>query len=206
MAMVRWATATKNRRILLGIGVVLAIPAIALAWWLGSPLFLNKTVDEEFPRSVNAVLPDGVTRAEAESTMEDAAAVDVDVADSMTDSMAEPSTVSLKVGQFMDEDRLHRGSGSATVYRLDDGEHVLRLEDLNVTNGPDLFVLLMQDPEGRDKDQGYVDLGRLKGNRGNQNYGIPASVNVSDHNAVMIYCRAFSVIFSIAELGEVQAA
>ena len=29
--------------------VIIAIPALALAWYLGSPLFIDKTVDEEFP-------------------------------------------------------------------------------------------------------------------------------------------------------------
>jgi hypothetical protein len=78
---------------------------------------------------------------------------------------------------------------------------VLRLEDLKVTNGPDLHVLLMVDPEGRDKSQGYLDLGKLKGNIGNQNYPIPDDTDISIYNAVMIYCEPFDVVFSTAPLG-----
>ena len=76
----------------------------------------------------------------------------------------------------------------------------LQLGTKVVPVSPDLFVLLMEDPEGRDKSQGYVQLGKLKGNRGNQNYDIPADVNIADYRAVMIYCRAFSVVFSTAPL------
>ncbi len=202
MALFRWLTATRTRKILFGLAVVAAIPAIGFAWWLGSPLFINKTVDEEFPRTVGAVIPDSMSREEAEEVMEEAAGSNVVSSEEMTPGMAEPSAVKIKSGSFMDEDRLHRGSGTATIYTLDDGKNFVRFEDLSVTNGPDLFVLLMEDPEGRDKSQGYIDLGRLKGNRGNQNYEIPEGVELGDHNAVMIYCRAFAVIFSIAELSE----
>ncbi len=205
MRLFRWLVATKPRKILTGAGLVAAVPAIALGWWLGSPLFLNKTVDEEFPRTVSAVIPDSMTRAEAETEMEEAAAENVAAGEEMIPAMLETSTVALKSGSFRDEDRAHRGSGTATIYTIDDGSNVLRLEELDVTNGPDLFVLLMVDPEGKDKSQGYVELGRLKGNRGNQNYDIPPDVEVGDHNAVMIYCRAFSVVFSTAPLSDVAA-
>jgi len=90
--------------------------------------------------------------------------------------------------------------GSATIYDLGDGSNLLRLEDLTVTNGPGLHVLLMVDLEGRDKSQGYVDLGKLKGNVGNQNYPIPDEINLADYGAVMIYCEPFHVIFTTAPL------
>ncbi len=205
LGIIRWLTETKTRKVVLGLGVLILIPALALGWWLGSPLFLNKTVDEEFPLTSNAVIPDSMTRAQAEATMESASGEVIVASEGMTEQMGEPSTVRVKTGSFRDEDRLHRGSGTATIYTLDDGKNFLRLEDLDVTNGPDLFVLLMGDPEGRDKSQGYVDLGRLKGNRGNQNYEIPPDVVLGDHNAVMIYCRAFSVIFSTAPLADATA-
>lgn len=205
MKLFSWLISTRSGRIVLGAGIVVAIPAIALGWWLGSPLFLNKTVDEEFPFTVSAVIPETMTREEAENVMVEAAAKNVASAETMTTAMADPSTIALKSGSFEDEDRVHRGSGTATIYTLEASKSVLRLEDLDVTNGPDLFVLLMEDSEGRDKDQGYVNLGRLKGNRGNQNYEIPADVVIGDHNAIMIYCRAFGVIFSVASLGGVEA-
>jgi hypothetical protein len=159
------------------------IPGIWLGWWLGSPLFINKTVEEDFPATTSAVASTGNDEQTASGQ-----------------SVLGSEPVAVYTGNFRDEDRLHRGTGTATVYALDDGSSLLRLEELDVTNGPDLYVLLMNDPEGRDKDLGYVNLGRLKGNRGNQNYEVPSDVNVDDFKAVMIYCQAFHVVFSTAPL------
>ena len=132
--------------------------------------------------------------------METAAKFDSPMSEPMTTGMTSTGAVSLISGDFKDADRFHKGSGRATIYRLEDDSHVLRLEDLNVTNGPDLHVLLMVDPEGGDKSQGFVDLGKLKGNIGNQNYPIPDDIVVSEYGAVMIYCQPFHVVFSTAPL------
>lgn len=192
------STPTRKRvtRIAIGLALVLLVPALWLAWWLGSPLFIDDVANEDFPRTVNAEIPAEVTRDEAEQMMETAAKLE----SNMSESMPAGEPVSLKSGSFRDEDRLHRGSGSATVYDLGDGSNLLRLEDLDVTNGPDLHVLLMIDPEGRDKSQGYIDLGKLKGNVGNQNYPIPDDINPVEYSAVMIYCEPFHVIFTTAPL------
>lgn len=108
------------------------------------------------------------------------------------------------MGSFKDADAFHRGSGTATIYRTPDGSEVLRLENLEVTNGPALHVVLSThpDPERSQqvKQEGYVDLGDLKGNRGNQNYPIPAGVDTSIHKSVVIYCYPFAVVFSVATL------
>ena len=122
--------------------------------------------------------------------------------------MAQPAAANevqaVAMGSFKDADAFHRGSGTATIYRTPDGSEVLRLEDLNVTNGPALHVVLSThpDPERSEqvKQEGYVDLGDLKGNRGNQNYPIPAGVDTSIHKSVVIYCYPFAVVFSVATL------
>lgn len=169
-------------------------------------VFANVTVDEEFPLTVGAVIPDTVTRSEAEKMMETAAKMTMNADDEMTPSMAAADAVEISTGQFEDEDFLHKGSGDATIYRLANGSHVLRLENLDVTNGPDLHVLLLKDLQGRDKSQGYLDLGGLKGNRGNQNYGIPDGEDVTEYRSAMIYCQPFHVIFSIAILNAIDDA
>ncbi len=112
--------------------------------------------------------------------------------------------VKLKAGMFKDADSFHKGSGEATIFRGPDGSLLLRLEDFNVTNGPDLHVLLSPHPDperqGDVKQAGYVDLGKLKGNIGNQNYPIPDDVDVSIQGSVVIYCKPFHVVFSVATL------
>ena len=181
---------TRAGRAVLAVGMAVVL---ALAWWLGSPLFLSKTVDEEFPLTVNATVPENMTRAEVEAVMEGMAMVDAPMSEEMMPGMAAASVV--KTGTFRDADRSHKGSGSATIYRL---------EDFQVTNGPDLRVILSpnRDPQGPGDvtAPGYVELGKLKGNIGNQNYSIDAGVDVRTLNSVVIYCKPFRVIFAVAGL------
>lgn len=181
-------------RALLAIG---GIAGAAIAWWLVSPLFLDSEVDEAFPTTSTPVTTTTIQERVAPST---------------TNPVSEPTTTSttttvvgpveLASGTFLDADATHRGSGSARVYELEDGSRLLRLEDFEVTNGPDLHVLLVPhpDPTGRDDVAGYLDLGELKGNIGNQNYEIPDDVDLSEYGSVVIYCAPFHVLFSTATL------
>ena len=107
-------------------------------------------------------------------------------------------------GEVVGAVEVHQGTGTATIYQLEDGSHVLRLEDFEVTNGPDLHVILspVANPTTREEvsAEGYVDLGELKGNVGNQNYDIPAEVDIDSIGSVVIYCVPFHVVFSTASL------
>jgi hypothetical protein len=183
-----------KRRLLIG-GGVLTIPAIALAWWLGSPLFLDTSVDETFP-TAPVITTESVQSAEPDTPE----TTDLDVA---ADGEAAAPT-ELLTGTFVDADAAHRGSGSATIFQLEDGSRVLRLENFEVTNGPDLHVLLVPTGETVDRDLvaavGYEDLGKLKGNVGNQNYVVPESFDLDGPWTVVIYCDPFHVVFSTAQL------
>ena len=159
-----------------------------------------------------------VMKATDADSMEDASAMAsegvamMEEAIEHSEMMAQPPTgqdagnriEAVAMGSFKDADAFHRGSGTATIYRTPDGSEVLRLENLDVTNGPALHVVLSThpDPERSQqvKQEGYVDLGDLKGNRGNQNYPIPAGVDTSIHKSVVIYCYPFAVVFSVATL------
>ncbi len=184
------------------VGAVVLVPLLALAWWLFSPLLLDKTVEEEFPLAASADVPKTMTRGEVEAVMAGMAKTDAPTAETMTDAMAK--AVALKTGPFQDADRFHKGSGAATMYRLEDDSAVLRLEDFKVTNGPDLHVIIASHPVPSSRDEvhdgEYLDLGKLKGNVGNQNYPLPATADPSAYSSVVIYCAPFHVIFSIASL------
>jgi hypothetical protein len=86
--------------------------------------------------------------------------------------------------------------GIAKVIPLQDGSNILRLEDLQVTNGPDLYVYLATDKSASD----FVSLGKLKANNGNQNYNIPSETDLTKYDTIIIWCRPFSVLFGSAEL------
>jgi hypothetical protein len=106
--------------------------------------------------------------------------------------------IALASGPFQVADE-GSAEGKATVVSLAGGdERVLTLTDFAVANGPDLRVYLVT---GDGKDTGdHVDLGGLKGNKGNQKYDLPKDVDIGRHRTVVIWCRAFSVAFARATL------
>ena len=100
-------------------------------------------------------------------------------------------------GEFVGvNDGIHNAEGQVKVLTLNDGTNFLRLEDFRATNGPDLYVYLSTDKGASD----FVNLGRLKGNVGNQNYEIPEGTDLSKYDSALIWCQAFSVLFGSAEL------
>ncbi len=101
----------------------------------------------------------------------------------------------------------HATTGTVKLLRLPDGSHTLRLENLDTSNGPTLRVWLPDAPvmEGRDgwhvfDDGNYVSLGELKGNKGDQNYPVPADVNLAEYTSLSIWCDRFDVSFGAAAL------
>ncbi|KAA3660734.1 MAG: hypothetical protein DWQ04_18575 [Chloroflexi bacterium] len=123
---------------------------------------------------------------------------------SMDDEMpvAAAEWVQVAAGEFVDADSFHLGEGTAVIFQQND-ERVLRFEEFSVTNGPDLHVILTKHPapaSRSDVGEDYIDLGAIKGNIGNQNYEIPADVDLSDYQSVVIYCVPFHVVFSTATL------
>lgn len=123
---------------------------------------------------------------------------DKEMDDEMPESTADEWVIAAQ-GEFMDADSFHKGSGTATIFQQ--GEtRVLRFENFESTNGPDLHVLLVENIDGTGNANigEYLDLGSLKGNVGNQNYEIPDGTDLSQYSGVMIYCMPFHVIFSTA--------
>lgn len=43
--------------------------------------------------------------------------------------------------------------------------------------------------------------GALKGNIGDQNYEVPAEVNITEYSTVVVWCRQLSVAFGATDLG-----
>ncbi len=109
-----------------------------------------------------------------------------------------------KTGKFHGE--VHATSGRATVYQEADGKLVLRLTNFKTSNGPDVHVILVATKDAMDdanflKDNTEkVELGKLKGNEGDQNYEIPAGTDLTKFQTVSIYCERFNANFGAAPL------
>ncbi|MFD6162164.1 DM13 domain-containing protein [Nocardia sp. NPDC060256] len=116
---------------------------------------------------------------------------------------ADPRT--LASGTFISHE--HDTSGTVRILQLPDGSRVLRLEDLDTSDGPDLHVWLTNAEviEGKAgwfvfDDATHTDLGSLKGNKGSQNYPIPADTDLTALTSVTVWCQRFHVSFGAAQL------
>ena len=127
---------------------IVGMPLLALTgfitWDLGSPLFTNKTVEEEFPFAFSAVVPPDMEREDVEKIMAGIAKIDQeDVREAMPEEIllrtkadeapsgqtpeqvaTQPTAVKLKTGNFTDQDSFHKGSGQATIYLGTDGSYL----------------------------------------------------------------------------------
>lgn len=124
--------------------------------------------------------------------------IDVAISEAML-----PDTLALESsGRFVP--RAHEGSGEALIYRRADGSAVVRFSGFRTLNGPDVRVYLLGAADVGSRRQlaaaGYLDLGPLKGNVGDQNYVVPAGTDLSRYTAVAVWCRRFGVNFTTAAL------
>ncbi len=200
-----------NRRaLLIAIGLIVVVVGGAGAWWLGSPLFLDQVVEEELPFEIpteeetEEMSEEELAKVSAEVMDAAAKMPDKEMEEEMPEMADDAQPIVVAQGQFQDADEFHKGAGTVTLYRLPDGTHLLRFEDFRVTNGPQLHVLLANHAQPVNRadleETGYVDLGGLKGNVGNQNYEIGANIAIDDVKSIVIYCKPFHVVFSTATL------
>ena len=121
-----------------------------------------------------------------------------------TQESAKQQAKTLETGTF--HGKVHQTSGRATIYREADGKLVLRLTNFKTSNGPDVHVILVAAKDADDdanflkSDTARVELGKLKGNEGDQNYEIPAGTDLSKYQTVSIYCERFNANFGAAPL------
>ncbi|MEU3255203.1 DM13 domain-containing protein [Streptomyces sp. NPDC006997] len=189
-----WVT----RPVVLGALVVaVALVGVGLYWFQPWKVWQDETVEEALPQATAAAPAKGAEPSE-----------EAPATDRPTTPATPAGPVTVASGELISHE--HDTSGTVRLLRLSDGSHVVRLENLDTSNGPDLRVWLTDAPvkEGtagwRVFDDGaHESLGRLKGNKGNQNYPLPAGVDPADFSSVSIWCDRFDVSFGAAELAPV---
>ncbi len=181
----RWRAA-----VIAAAAAAVVVTAVALPLFQPWRLFTDKVVDEALPGAVPISTTSSSTPPPTVSAGQPSAAV---------------GPVKLLTGKLISHE--HETKGTVAVLELADGSRVLRLENLDTSDGPDLKVWLSdaQVVAGRAgwhvfDDGRYVSLGSLKGNHGNQNYRIPAEVKLENFRSVVIWCDRFNVSFGAAEM------
>lgn len=190
---------------------MIAIIVITFAIYTISPLLINTVINErvppssvpsDFQRFMNMsederiVAGNNMTQKQKEMIMSVAAQDNNTVRENLSVAIMSTSSNITLIGNFVGAGDGFHNAGVAKIIQLADGTDILRLENFKATNGPDLYVYLSTDKTNAD----IVNLGRLKGNIGNQNYLIPAGTDITKYNTALIWCRAFSVIFGSAQL------
>jgi hypothetical protein len=171
---------------LLTAGLAIGVVVFVLVWFEPQKAFLNQTVNEALP------VPTATDAAGSAATSPISPG---------SSGAAAAAAETIAAGEFRGLE--HRTTGRAVVLKLADGSLVLRFQDLDTLNGPDLHVYLSPVPAGDDiraYGEGFVDLGPLKGNKGSQNYRIPRGTDLSRYRSAVIWCRRFSVGFGVAPL------
>jgi hypothetical protein len=181
----------RQRSVIIGLT---ALAAGAVGWYLFRPerLFIDQEVNESFPGELGAAGPSGGERMATAS------------APAMNERMQAAGSAPRTLASGSFHSNAHETTGSATIYELEGGKRVLRLADFRTSNGPDVRVYLVAAADVNDEDtvvkSGFVELGRLKGNVGAQNYEVPAGVDLDRYRSVTIWCKRFSVNFGTAPL------
>lgn len=156
-----------------------AIVTVAAAVLVIAPTLFDKTVDE---RIVTGAPVSEASAAPSEADQQTAPQRNVQIASGRFSSIA------------------HQGTGKAAVVRLGSGARKLTLSGFATDSGPDLRLYVSTgNPASGDLGE-FRDLGALKGNVGNQQYDLPARVDLERYSTVVVWCRAFSVAFTSAPL------
>jgi hypothetical protein len=201
------------------VGAAAVVATYTFPYW--RPLLLSTVAEEPFPglpANLQTAFVEQLTREQQTILLEMAAenremAVALAAAALQAPVVIEaeenpPDTtiaVAATTGSFAPIDAIRWAQGTATVYQFPDNRKVLRLEDFQSANGPDLFVLLSASAAPRTREEVELsdldlELGRLKANIGNQNYEIPPEIDLSLYNSVVIYCQAFDLVLSTATI------
>lgn len=176
--------------------LVVGIPIVVVSWWLLEPYFVDDVVEERFSTSI----------AEQQRSSPSNPAPTSDAAAPDPGSPATPAAPATAGPQLLGSGSFvglagHDGTGDAGIFLLEDGSRVLRLENFDIENGPDLELYLVPGDRSYSPGGGSLHLGPLKGNVGNQTYEIPREFTVGPGPwTVLVWCEAFTVEFVGASL------
>lgn len=188
------------------IAVFALVVASGLAWYLGSPLFLTSRLDEALPGATagSASAPPATPSPPLADTAPGApstasAAPEASVSAATPATQVPPAVRVLASGKLGFVDANHHGEGAVRIVETA-GLRILRFENVSISNAPDVRIYLSKDVGGKYVAANTVELGALKATNGSFNYEIPAGTDLGAYRSVVVWCRAFSVLVTWADL------
>ena len=199
--------------------VVMLVALGVVAWLLVVPAYRTTTVEEAFPTVAAApAQPQPTVAAEPEADTAPAApeatapaapaaaataaptpAATAAPAPAATQAPAPPEPpppppepVRVTTGSLVGLAR-HDATGPVSVYRLGDGSHIVRFEDVAIEPGPDFVVYLVPGHNQESPADGAIALGPLTATNGTFNYTVPPDFDTAQPFTVLVWCRAFAV-------------
>ena len=162
-------------------GVLVAFTAVAvIVWYLGSPLFVRTYTNEALPQPLPTAQQGAAPQPSAATA-------------------APASSRPLATGELGFVDALHNGKGPVRIVELG-GQRFVRFEDVAISNAPDVHVYLSRETGGKWSEGTSLYLGPLKATNGSFNYELPETADVAVYHSVVVWCRAFGVLITWADL------
>ena len=164
-------------------------------WYLVSPIWRVKELNEPLPGASGPVIDDNFGKMDSETAekFSQAMAEMGPKTKTMNDSMPDKTLTFISSGSF--QARAHDVKGTAALGKIGE-QKILRFEDFETINGPDLHIYLASDLSDKD----YVDLGAIRATKGNVNYNVDEKIDTAKYKYVLVWCEPFRVLFSYAEL------
>ena len=149
----------------------------------------NQNTEPVIPEPIETTVTKPVTPPKAEVSLPEPPLP------SIPEPIVKPATPSVSAKLPISHTPGHNASGNVRIIRMPD-ETIVRYENYQGTNGPDLRIYLSTDLKATD----FVEISKAKGNMGNINYSVPDGVNIDDYNYVLTWCKPFRTLFDYAEL------
>lgn len=158
------------------VGLVALAAAVPILAFGIVPLFVRSTTHEAPPSATVSASP---------------------IAEAAAATVASPTPQVVAAGTLRKVDPVHYGSGRVSILDLA-GARYLRFEGVAIAGAPNMFVYLSDRTDGQPGS--FTDLGPLKATDGSFNYPLPDGLDLAAIHSVVVWCKAFSVTVTYAEL------
>ena len=166
-------------------GAFLTFAALsAIVWYLASPLFVRTYSNEALPSPAPSLNASGRFPSTIGVLGEASPTVGPRV---------------VRTGELGYVDAIHNGKGPVRIIEAG-GQRFVRFEEVMLTNAPDVHVYLSRETGGKWDEATSLYLGPLKATNGSFNYELPATADVESYRSVVVWCRAFRVLITWADL------